>query len=202
MVIGLTGGIGTGKSTVARMLAELGAEVIDADRVGHEAYRPGSEGWKRVVAAFGREIVAGDGTIDRKALGRRVLADPQALAQLNAIVHPLMEAAIRDEIQARQARAPDVPVVLEAAVLLEAGWRPLVDRVWVVTARPEQALERVCSERGLTREQAERWRARQLGEAERLAAADLVIENTGTIDELRERVKAAWEEVVGKGRGR
>jgi dephospho-CoA kinase len=187
-VIGLTGGIGSGKSTVAAMLAELGAHVIDADQVGHEVYRAGTEGFRRVVAAFGPGIVGPDGEIDRRALGTIVFADPAALARLNAIVHPLIGEAIR----ARIAAAGDGrPIVIEAAVLIEAGWR-FFDQIWLVTARPETAIARVMASRGLTRAEAERRLAAQLSDAERRRHAQVVIENDGTRAELRARVEAAW----------
>jgi dephospho-CoA kinase len=191
-VIGLTGGIGSGKSTVAALLAERGAHVIDADRVGHEVYRPGSEGFRRVVEAFGPGVVAADGSIDRRALGARVFADPAALARLNAIVHPLIAADIAARIAAARAAAGAAPVVIEAAVLLEAGWRALVDRLWVVSVSRETAIARVTSTRGLAREEVERRIDAQLPDAERRRAADLVIENDGTPEALRVAVERAW----------
>src|SRR5262249_50408257 len=122
-VIGLTGGIGSGKSTVAAMLAELGADVIDTDKVGHDVYRPGTEGFRQVTQAFGRDILAADGTIDRRALAARVFADPDALRRLNTIVHPLIGLAVRDWLQRVQAGPKTTPIVVEAPVLMEAGWQ-------------------------------------------------------------------------------
>jgi dephospho-CoA kinase len=191
-VVGLTGGIGSGKSTVAAMLAERGALVIDADRIGHETYRPGSDGFRRVVAAFGRGIVAGDGTIDRKALGAIVFADPAALARLNAIVHPLIGAEVAARVASARADDPRRPVVIEAAILLEAGWQRLVDRLWLVSVRPETAIVRVMASRGLARAEVERRIAAQTSDAERRRRADLVIENDGTPADLRARVEEAW----------
>src|SRR4029077_18997144 len=130
-IVGLTGGIGSGKSTVAAILAELGARGIGADRIGHGGLAPGTEGFRRVVDAFGPGVVAPDGTIDRHKLGALVFADPAARARLNAIVHPL----IAPDLGRRVARARDDgfagPIVIEAAILVEAGWRGLVDRLWV-----------------------------------------------------------------------
>jgi len=191
-VIGLTGGIGSGKSTVAAMLAQRGARVIDADRIGHESYRPGSEGFRRVVEAFGPGVVAADGAIDRRALGAIVFADPAALARLNAIVHPLIGRDVAARVAAARAADPDRPVVVEAAILLEAGWRGLVDRLWVVSARPETAIARVMASRGLDRAEVERRIAAQAPEAERRRRADLIIENDGTPAELQARVEEAW----------
>jgi dephospho-CoA kinase len=189
--IGLTGGIGSGKSTVAAMLADLGATVIDADRVGHEIYRPGSEGFRLVREAFGPGVVAADGAIDRKALGARVFADPAELARLNALLHPLIGTAIRQRVAAARAAHPGVPVVVEAAIMLEAGWR-FFDRIWVVLASREAAVARVVASRGLRRDEVERRLDAQLSNAERRRHADVVLENDGTLDALRTQVEAAW----------
>jgi dephospho-CoA kinase len=190
-LIGLTGGIGSGKSTVAGMLAELGACVIDADRVGHDVYRPGSEGFRRVHEAFGAEVVAGDGTIDRQVLGARVFGDEQALARLNALLHPLIGEEIRDRITAAAAQDPDRPVVVEAAIMLEAGWR-FFERLWVVVVDRETAIARVTASRGLTREEVERRIDAQMSNEERRRLADLVIENDGSLEALRAQVERAW----------
>ena len=192
--IGVTGGIGAGKSAAVRILAELGALVIDADRVGHDVYLPGTVGWGRVVADFGREVVAEDGSIDRKRLGARVFADRSALARLNAVVHPL----IRDAIAARIAAARDAtqPIVVEAALLIEAKWDALVDEVWLVVARCEVIEQRLTSQRGMDRAAvAARTRA-QLTDDERKAHADVVIDNSGTRDELRAQIERLWRERV------
>jgi dephospho-CoA kinase len=189
-VIGLTGGIGSGKSTVAAILAELGAHVIDADKIGHETYRPGSDGFRAVVDAFGRGVVAADGTIDRRALGAIVFGDDAARLRLNAIVHPLIGVEITRRIQA--ARADGRPIVVEAALLLEAGWRPLIDRVWLVSVLRETAIARVTTSRGLTREEVERRIDAQVPDAVRRPLADVVIENDGSPAELRAQVEDAW----------
>jgi dephospho-CoA kinase len=191
-IIGLTGGIGSGKSTVAALLAERGARVIDADRIGHEVYRPGSEGFRRVVDAFGPEIVAADGTIDRRVLGARVFADADARARLNAIVHPLIASAIAAQIADARTTAAGSPIVIEAAILLEAGWQGLVDRLWVVSVRRETAIARVMASRGLTRDEVERRIDAQLPDAERRGRADVVIENDGSLADLRAEVEKAW----------
>jgi dephospho-CoA kinase len=190
-LIGLTGGIGSGKSTVAAILSELGASVIDADKVGHDVYLPGSEGFRLVREAFGGAVVAADGTIDRKALGARVFADPALLARLNAIVHPLIGAEIRRRIEAARAAAPTRPIVVEAAIMLEAGWR-FFDRVWIVVVSPEVAIARVMASRGLSRAEVEARLAAQMSNEERRRHADLVIENDGSPAALRAQVEAAW----------
>jgi dephospho-CoA kinase len=196
-IIGLTGGIGAGKSTVAAVLASLGARVLDADRIGHEVYRPGSPGFRRVVDEFGRGIVAPDGTIDRPALGAIVFADATALARLNAIVHPLIAAEVGRRLAAAGAEGFDGPLVVEAAVLLEAGWQRLVDRVWVVSTRRENAIARIMATRGLGRAEAERRLDAQMSDGDRRRVADLVIENDGTPEELRAKVEEAWHTLVG-----
>jgi dephospho-CoA kinase len=195
-IIGLTGGIGAGKSTVAALLAARGARVIDADRIGHEVYRPGTRAFARVVEAFGADVVGPDGTIDRRALGARVFADADARARLNAIVHPEIAAEVGGRIAAARAASPAVPIVVEAAVLLEAGWRSLVDRLWVVSTRRENAIARVMASRGLTRAEVERRLEAQMPDAERRRAADLVIENDGSLEGLGKEVERAWRTVA------
>ena len=191
-IIGLTGGIGAGKSTVAALLASRGAHVIDADRIGHEVYRPGTRAFTQVVEAFGPGVVAADGTIDRRALGARVFADSEARVRLNAIVHPEIAAEVGGRITAARAARPSVPIVVEAAVLLEAGWQSLVDRLWVVSTRPENAIARVMAARGFTRDEVERRLAAQMADADRRRAADLVIENDGSLATLEREVEKAW----------
>jgi dephospho-CoA kinase len=198
-ILGLTGGIGCGKSAAAEMLAALGAVVIDADRVGHETYQPGTPGWDQVVAEFGRTIVAPDGAIDRKRLGGLVFGDPAKLARLNAIVHPLIRKAIAARVAAERAARRAPAVVIEAALLVEAKWDDLVDEVWVVTARPEVITQRLVAQRGLDPAAiAARMRA-QLGDAERAARADVVIDNSGTLEALRTRLATLWRERVTAG---
>ena len=196
-VIGLSGGIGAGKSTVATMLAERGAHVIDADRVGHDVYRPGTEGFRQVAEAFGTRVVAPDGTIDRRALGGIVFGDPRALARLNAILHPLIVAELGRRIAAARRASVSRPIVVEAAILAEAGWRTLFDCLWVVTARPETAIARVVASRGMAREEVERRLAAQMPDAERRRLADVVIENDGTPAELCAEVERAWQTLAG-----
>lgn len=190
-VIGLTGGIGAGKSTVAALLAELGAVVIDADKVGHDVYRPGTDGFRLVVDAFGPDVVGPDGAIDRRRLGARVFDDPGELRRLNALVHPLIGDEIRRRMQAALAEPGGRPIVVEAAIMLEAGWR-FFDRIWVVIASREVAIARVTASRGMTRGEVERRIDAQMSNAERRRVADVVIENDGTLAELRTRVEAAW----------
>ncbi len=191
--IGLTGGIGSGKSTVAKILEDLGALVIRADTVGHEVYLPHTEGWRRVVEAFGSGILGPDETIDRRRLGATVFADPEALKRLNAIVHPLIAEEIQRRVASRRGGGSSYPIVVEAAVLIEANWLALVDEVWLVVATKQAVIERLGRERGLSAQDVGQRIAAQLNDAERRRFADVVIENTGTIDDLRARVHAVWQ---------
>lgn len=191
--IGLTGGIGCGKSTVSRMLAELGAWIIDADKVGHEIYLPGQAAWRQVTAAFGRDILAADQTIDRKKLGAIVFGNDAARKQLNAIVHPLMFHDIARRIQERRDHGFTNPIVVEAAILIEANWLPLVNQVWVVVTNKSAVIERVAAQRGLSAHDTEARIASQLADAERLKHATVVITNDGSVEELQRQVNEAWE---------
>jgi dephospho-CoA kinase len=197
-IIGITGGIGSGKSAASEILGELGAVVIDADRVGHETYQPGTAGWDRVVAQFGRGVIAADGTIDRKHLGAIVFADSTQLARLNAIVHPLIRDAVAARIAAVRSAARAPAVVVEAALLVEAKWDTLVDEVWLLTAGRAAVEERLLAQRGLDANAiAVRLRA-QLADDERSAHADVVIDNSGSRDALRARLTELWRERVLK----
>jgi len=193
--IGLTGGIGSGKSTVATMLADLGAVVINADTVGHDVYRPHTDGWRQVIAAFGSCIVRPDQTIDRPALGAIVFADPAQLRRLNAIVHPLIAADIRRRIDALRAAGTGAPIVVEAAVLIEAGWQSLVDTVWLVVASRAAVTQRITAQRGLSAGDVARRIDSQLSDDERRRFADVVIENTGSLDTLRHEVARRWRQL-------
>lgn len=191
-VIGLTGGIGTGKSTVSQMLADLGAVVIDADRVGHQIYLPDMPAWRELVATFGESILAPDRTINRPALGKIVFADPEALRTLNRIVHPKLFERMAELIAAQRARGGIPAIVIEAAVLIEANWTPLVDFVWVVVASEAKVIERLAKQRHLSAEQIQARLSAQLSTDERLKHAHVVISNDGSLDAVRAVVQDAW----------
>jgi dephospho-CoA kinase len=196
LTIGLTGGIGSGKSTVAKMLAELGAPSFDADKVGHDIYSPGRPAYTDVIAAFGETIVASDGTIDRKKLGPIVFADPAQLRRLESIVHPRMFERMRDMVGELRAQGTTAPIVIEAAILIEAKWQPLFDEIWLVVAPREKVIARVEAERGLKREQTEARIKAQLSDDERRQHASLIIDNGGTIEDLRTKVEVLWRELL------
>jgi len=193
LTIGLTGGIGSGKSTVTKFLEELGAPIIDADKVGHAIYAPDGPGYHEVIAAFGREILASDGTIDRRKLGPIVFADANALKRLNAIVHPKMFARMREMVGQLRDQGERQPIVVEAAILIEANWQTLFDQIWLVIASTAQVVDRIERDRGLKPEQTEARIRAQLSDDERQKHATLVITNNGTIGELREKVAQLWQ---------
>ncbi len=191
-VIGLTGGIGSGKSTVSQLLAELGAVIIDADKVGHEAFKPDTRAWHEVVSAFGKQIVAPSGEIDRKRLGAIVFSDPASLSRLNQIVHPVMYDMMKARIEEYRRQGVGV-VVLEAAILIEANWRSLVDEVWMTVASEATVLERLKKQRGLGEEQTLARIRSQLSTDERIKYADVIINNDGNLDVVKAKVKELWE---------
>jgi dephospho-CoA kinase len=192
MVIGLTGGIGSGKSTAAQMLGALGAEVIDADKVGHKIYLPDTPAWREIVEAFGDGILAADRTVDRTRLGPIVFADPQALQTLNGIMHGKIYAFIQGQIDYIRQKQMAQVVVVEAAILLEAGWRSLVEQLWVVAASVEVVIARLKASKNISEEQARARIAAQLSNEERIAQADKVIWNNHGFPELRQAVEDAW----------
>ena len=192
IVIGLTGGILSGKSTISQMLAEKGAVIIDADKIGHEAYKPHTKTWQDLRNAFGGSIIKDDMEIDRKKLGEIVFNDPQALARLNEIVHPRMHSMMKEEIERLRGEGVDV-VVLEAAVLIEANWTDLVDEVWVAVAPEEVAVKRLRNRGGLSEEQARARIRSQLSPEERAKHADVVIDTDCELSEVRAKVAELWQ---------
>ena len=196
-VIGLTGGIGSGKSTVSDMLRAKGAAIVYADQIGHEAYRPGTPVWQQVVDAFGRQVVGGDGQIDRRKLGQVVFSDPQACRRLDAITHPPMKRMMAERLEELRRQGTKV-AVLEAAILIEAGWDELADEVWMTVVSPEVAAQRSMERSGLSREQAEARIAAQLSNEERLKHAQVVIDTNCTLEEVAQRVDELWDDLIGR----
>ena len=192
-VIGITGGIGAGKSSASAILGELGAEVIDADKAAHQVYLPDTPAWREIVEAFGEEVLAADRTIDRRKLGPRVFADPAALQTLNHIMHGKIFAYIQGQIACIRRTKSARVVAVEAAVLLEAGWQALADQLWVVVAPVEVAIARLRDDRGVPEDQARVRIAAQMSNDERIAHADTVIHNAADLDALRAVIAAAWQ---------
>ncbi|HUF53012.1 MAG TPA: dephospho-CoA kinase [Dehalococcoidia bacterium] len=190
-VIGLTGGIGSGKSTVAQLLEEQGAVILSADKIGHEVYNPGRPAWQEIVDAFGDEIVAGDGTIDRKKLSAIVFSDPKNLAKLNSIVHPRMKGMMRERL-AQMAREGAEMAVLEAALLFEAKWDDLVGEIWVTVAPPEVAAKRTAGRSGLPEAEILARIKSQMSNEERIQQSDVVIETDCPLEETERQALEAW----------
>ncbi len=196
--LGLTGGIGAGKSEVSRILTSLGAVLIDSDRIAREVVEPGTPGLAAVVAEFGPEMLTADGHLDRPKLGGIVFNDPERLSALNAIIHPL----VRDrsaELQA--AAAPDAVVVHDVPLLAENKLASLYDLVMVVDATPETQLDRLVRLRGMAEDEARARMAAQATRADRLAIADVVIDNNGPIEALEPQITKVWADLVERAAG-
>jgi dephospho-CoA kinase len=193
-VIGLTGGIGSGKSTVSRFLAELGAAIINADKIGHEVFNPDAEVWREVVAAFGKQVVAANGTIDRKKLGAIVFGNPEARIRLNQIMHPRIYDVVKAQLEEYRRQKASV-VVLEAPLLLEAGWTSLVDEVWVTTASEDTVLKRLRGRTGLSEAESKARIRSQLPMEERVRYADVVIDTDCDLDKLKAKVEELWRKL-------
>jgi dephospho-CoA kinase len=188
--VGLTGGIGSGKSEVAALLDAHGAVIIDADKIAREVVEPGTPGLAAVVAEFGEDVLLPSGALDREKVGRIVFADPDRLAALNAIVHPLVGERMQELMDAAPGGAV---VVYDVPLLAENGLAPMYDEVVVVDAPEETQLDRLTSRRGMTEEDARARMANQASRAERRAVATHVIDNSGTLDDLKAQVDALWE---------
>lgn len=195
--IGLTGGIGSGKSVVRDFLNAKGADVIDADTIGQNMYAPDSAAWQKIIDEFGKGLLLPDRKIDRKKLGELVFADPSALEKLNGILHPLMYAEMKKRLEESKARDTRV-AVLEAAILVEAGWESLVDEVWLVTAPAGEVEKRLAARSGLTPQQVKARMSNQMSDAERKRYANVVIENDSTVENLRAKLELLWKEKFEK----
>lgn len=193
-VVGLTGGIGSGKSTVAGFLSEMGAYVLDADKLGHEILKPGTAGWRDVVSAFGKDILKPDNEIDRAKLGRVVFGKPQSLKRLNQIMHPRIMELVKNRLEQLKQRGVGV-VVLEVILLIEADWKPLVDQIWVTVAPEAVILKRLKNRSGYSDEESLSRIRSQMTNEERIKHADVVINTDCSLAELKTRVKSLWERI-------
>ncbi|MFJ3929650.1 dephospho-CoA kinase [Streptomyces sp. NPDC090029] len=195
LTVGLTGGIGAGKSEVSRLLASYGAVLVDSDRIARDVVEPGTPGLAAVVREFGTDVLLPDGALDRAKLGAVVFGDPERLAVLNSIVHPLVRARSQ-ELQ--DAAGPGDVVVHDVPLLTENGLADLYDLVVVVDADPATQLDRLVRLRGMAESEARARMAAQAGREQRLAVADIVIDNDGPLDALEPRVRAVWEELAAR----
>ena len=196
-IIGLTGGIASGKSTAARYLGECGAHVIDADILGHRAYDPGTDAFRQVVATFGDDVVGDDGNIDRRALGGKVFGKPDQLTALTDIVWPeirRLAAVATEEIRARDS---DAIVILEAAVLFEAGWEQGLDETWVITVDVDVAVQRAMARDNHDEEAVRKRIAAQLSNSERVARASVAIDNSADEATLQRLLALEWARISG-----
>jgi dephospho-CoA kinase len=191
-MVGLTGGIGTGKSAVAARLAALGAVIIDADRLAREVVEPGTEGLARIAEAFGPSVLAADGSLDRPALARIVFADDDARRRLEEITHPLVRARTAELVAAAP---PDAVVVNDVPLIVEKGMSGLYELIVIVFATLETRLDRLTRVRGMSRDEALARIGKQATDEQRRAVADITIENDGTPEDLDVAVAAAWERI-------
>lgn len=193
-VIGITGGISSGKSTVSRFLAELGAVIIDADKVGHDTIRSEAEVQQEIIAAFGEQVRSASGEIDRAKLAEIVFYDAESLSRLNKIMHPRMFEKIKTQLEGYRQQGVDV-AVLEATLLIEAGWTSLVDEVWVTMASEDTVLKRLMNKGMLSEQQSVARIRSQVPPRERLKHADVVIDTECTLDEVKARVRQLWQKL-------
>ena len=195
-IIGLTGGIACGKSTVSRALCALGAAIIDADALAHELSQPGQPIFNAYVERFGREIVTAGGTLDRAAIARCVFADPAVRAEVEAIAHPIIRREAEERLRAA-AQAQKRAAVLDVPLLFEAGWDVLADEVWVVALPAEEQLARLLArDKSMSEGEARARISAQMSLAEKCARADIVIDNSGTPGETRECIEQLWRERI------
>jgi dephospho-CoA kinase len=197
---GLTGGIGCGKSTVAKMLADKGARVIDFDVLTHRVQEPGQAAWKAIIDRFGEGVLNTDRSIDRTRLGSVVLADPEKLRQLNDIVHPVVLEEWRRQLAEIEKGYPEAIVLSDIPLLVEAGIEDLFDLVVVVYAAPEDQIRRIMERNGYSRDEAQKRLSVQMPIDEKLKHADIVVRNQASLDRTRDDVDRVWKELVAKER--
>nr|WP_238385298.1 dephospho-CoA kinase [Nesterenkonia muleiensis] len=190
--VGLTGGIASGKSVVSQRLAEHGAVVIDADKLARDVVAPGGNGLDEIVSEFGPEVLTAEGSLDRPAMGKIVFDNDDARARLNAIIHPRVRA---EATRVREASAPGSVVVEDIPLLVETGQQDRFDVVVVVQAPYEERIRRMVEDRGMSRTEAESRIASQATDEQRAAAADVVLDNSGTLEDLRGQADELWEEL-------
>lgn len=193
-VIGLTGGIASGKSLVSAILRELGAQIVDADQVARLVVEPGTAGWQEIREAFGDAVLNADATINRKALGAIVFAGPDRLKKLNDITHPRIMSYTENEIAKYREGKGSKALILDAALLIEAGFYRLVDEVWLVFVTSDVQINRVMERDGLSREEAVQRINSQMSVAEKQKYAHVIIDNSGSMEETRKTVEELWRQ--------
>lgn len=198
LLVGLTGGLGAGKSTVARLLADRGAMVVDADELSRRALEPGTRAYKQVCDLFGDEVLTPSGELDRAAIGAEVFTDDVKRRALESIVHPEVFRMLAETLE--EHRSSDAVVVFDAALLVETGFHQVCDVVVVVTATPQQQVARMVQDRGMDAEAARARIAAQANPGQREAVADVVIRNDGSLEELENRVDALWRDLRTRAR--
>jgi len=200
MIIGLTGGIATGKTTVSNFLEKLGAKIIDADKIAHEVMKKGNKGWKKVLNAFGEDILNDKGEINRPLLGKLVFSNQEQKRKLEKIVHPIIVQRIEEQLKELRRKTGNIieenrVIVLDAPLLYETGLESLVDQVWVVYTDPKTQLERLINRDGLTLQEARDRISAQMDLSKKCQLADRVIYNTEDEIKLQERILTLWREI-------
>ena len=196
ILIGVTGGVGTGKSTVARLFGKLGARVIDADRITHGLMEPGRSVWKKIRSFFGDTILTADNKINRKELAKRVFGKPILLKRLNGMIHPVVRRVIREKIRSIRKREPNAVVVLDVPLLIEAGSAYRVDALVVVSSPMSQVARRLRSRSGWSESEIRRRQSFQMPLRRKEKKADFVVKNQGSLAATRRQVKTLWEKIV------
>jgi len=194
IIIGVTGNIGSGKSAVCRILAKLGATIIDADELAHESYKPHSQAWQKLINTFGKDILKANEEIDRQKLGQIVFANPDALAKLNQIVHPRAYGIARERIKDYHRQGAKA-IVAEATLLIEAGWTDLVDKVWLVVTPEATIVQRLKEQQGMSEAQVLTRLRTQMPAEEKMKYADEVIYNAGSLNQLEAKVTDLWHKL-------
>lgn len=197
IIVGVTGSIGTGKTTVAGMFKRKGAVVIDADEISHHLIYPGRPAWKKIVSIFGKTILRRDYFIDRKILGQKVFSDRRKLKRLSGIIHPLVYKAIRGKIAKIKRADPSAIVILDVPLLLESGGQKHVDKLVVVAASRDIQLKRACSKFGIRKSDVLRRIKLQMPLKEKIKVADFVIDNGGNLISTEKQARAIWKKLVG-----
>jgi dephospho-CoA kinase len=195
LLVGLTGGVASGKTTVAKILEEEGAQIIAADQIARELVNPGSPASQELVQAFGRDILREDGTLDRKKMADKIFSDPEQRNLLERILHPKIKEEIRRKVREAVKRDPEAIVVIDAALLLEVGDHREMDEVIVVTSKAEQQIKRLENRDGLTPEEAKKILGSQIPQEEKLKAANIVIRNDGGLEETVQRTREVFYEL-------